>query len=81
MKTVSKCLACMKGYWDPEFEPSVYNDSHSLLCLASLWGGGGGRGSLVQSGTWHNGRLRSRLGQPVHSMCPNIMQYGACTVC
>ena len=22
-KTVSKCLARMKGYWDPEFEPSV----------------------------------------------------------
>ena len=23
MKIVSKCLACIKGYWDPEFKPSV----------------------------------------------------------
>ena len=23
VKTVSKCLARMKGYWGPEFEPSV----------------------------------------------------------
>ena len=23
MKPVSKCFARMKGYWDPEFEPSV----------------------------------------------------------
>ena len=23
VKTVSKCLACMKGCWGPEFEPSV----------------------------------------------------------
>ena len=23
VKTVSKCLAHMKGCWDPEFEPSV----------------------------------------------------------
>ena len=23
VKTVSKCLACMKSCWGPEFEPSV----------------------------------------------------------
>jgi hypothetical protein len=23
VKTVSKCLARMKGCWDPEFEPSI----------------------------------------------------------
>ena len=23
VNTASKCLACMKGCWDPEFEPSL----------------------------------------------------------
>ena len=23
VKTISKCLARMEAYWDPEFEPSV----------------------------------------------------------
>ena len=49
VKTVSKCLARMKGCWDPEFKPSVeeimdyrynYGDSLSLLSLASSYSGG-----------------------------------------
>ena len=50
MKTVSKCLACMKGCRDPESEPSmveimdyqcdIHGNSLSLLSLASsyTWG-------------------------------------------
>ena len=49
VKTASKCLACMTGCWDPEFEPSVeeivdypmiYGDSLSSLSLASSLSGG-----------------------------------------
>ena len=50
VKTVSKCLACMKACWGPEFEPSVeeimhglsmrYGDSLSSLSLVSSHSGG-----------------------------------------
>ena len=60
VKTASKCLARMKGYWDLEFEPSVeeivdyrryniYGDSLGSLSLAnSLYGGI----SLFSLSTW-----------------------------
>jgi hypothetical protein len=44
VKTVSKCLAPMKGCWDPEFEPSVeeivdYRWDMAILSVRFLWRG------------------------------------------
>ena len=37
MKTASKCLARMKGCWDPEFEPSVEEIVDYPMILLILW--------------------------------------------
>ena len=68
--TASKCLACMTGYWDPEFEPSVeeimeismtYGDSLSSLSLVSSPSGG------ISLFSQAHGRWRSRPGQPAQA--------------
>ena len=42
VKTVSKCLACMKACWGPEFEPSIeeivdYRWDMAILSVRFLW--------------------------------------------
>ena len=42
VKTVSNCLARMKGYWDPEFDPSIqeimdYGWCMAILSVCFLW--------------------------------------------
>ena len=73
------CLACVTGYWDPEFDPSVeeimdYQWYMAIPSVCFLWRvrtlGGISLFSLAC------GRWRSRLGQLAQAVCPNIMQYG-----
>ena len=71
MNTASKCLARMKGCWDPEFEPSV--DEIVDYPMISLWRAGGFPYSVEHM---------AGEGQPAQAACPNIVRvYGACTVC
>ena len=70
-----KCLARMKGCWDPEFEPSVdhgvsmiymYGNFLNLLSLVSSYSGGISLFNLAHS------RWRSHSGQLAQATCPNI---------
>ena len=80
VKTASKCLARMKGYWDLEFEPSVeeivdYRCDMAILSVCFLWQA---HTLPIQSSTW---QWRSRQGQPAQAAHPNIHVYGSCAVC
>ena len=86
VKTVSKCLARMKGCWDPEFEPSV--EEIVDYPMISFW-----RFSQFA----FSSELAFRTGglpysvehvagegqlQPAQATRPNIVRvYGACAVC
>ena len=84
MKTASKCLARMKGCWDPEFEPSV--EEIVDYPMISLW-----RFSQFAFSSERAHRARGfpysvehmvGEGQPAQAARPNIVRvYGACAVC
>ena len=81
VKTVSKCLARMKGYWGPEFEPSVeeivdypmisfWRFSQFAFSSELAFRAGGFPYSVEHE------------GQPAQAARPNIVHvYGACAVC
>ena len=54
MKTVSKCLACMKGGWNPEFEPSVERNH-------GLWGQGQALSQRVKTWEWPKDEAKQPL--------------------
>ena len=75
MKTVSKCLARMKGCWDSEFERSVdeimeHQLDTAILSVCFLWQAHtlGGISLFSQA----HGRWRSHQGQPAHAAHPNM---------
>ena len=89
MKTASKCLACMTGCLDPQFEPSVED---IVDYIDEIWrfsqfdffgelafGGRGGRGISLFSQA--HGRWRSRLGQPAQAARPNIWSMRSLSPC
>ena len=81
VKTASKCLARIKGCWDPEFEPSVeeimdYRLIYIIyMAIFSVRTRGDSLFSLA------HGRWRSYPDQPAQATRPNIHVYGACAVC
>ena len=70
VKTVSKCLARMKGYWDPEFKPSVeeivdYQWYMAILSVHFLWRARILRDFPIQWSTWQvlgGGHVRVNRG-------------------
>ena len=83
-KLLWKCLACTKGCWDPEFQPSVEEIVDyrwwwwwfsQFTFFGELALGGISPFSLAY------GKWRSRPGQPAQAVCTNIRAYGACSVC
>ena len=69
LNTASKCLAGMKGCWDPEFEPSVeeivdYRWDMAILSVCFVWWGRTRGDFPIQSSTW---QWRSHPGQPTQA--------------
>ena len=54
VNTISKCLAQMKGCWDPEFEPSIedYRWYMAILSVRFLWQARTLGDFPIQSSTW-----------------------------
>ena len=83
LNTASKCLARMKGCWDPKFKPSVeeimdYRWDMAILLIRFLWRAHTRGISLfnLAYGMW-----RSHPSQPAQAVRPNIRVCGACAVC
>ena len=54
VETVSKCLARMSGYWDPEFEPRSWTINDIILWRFSLLWQARTLGDFpIHSSTWH----------------------------
>ena len=83
MKTASKCLARMKGCWDPEFEPNVgeivdypmkllWRFSQFTFCSELAFRAGGFPYSVEHM---------AGEGQPAQAARPDIVcVYGACVL-
>ena len=84
MKTASKCLARMKGCWDPEFEPSV--EEIVDYPMISLWRFSqfafSSELAFRAGGFPYSVEHMAGEGQPAQAARPNIVRvYGACAVC
>ena len=84
VKTVSKCLARMKGCWGLEFEPSVEEivdyPMISLLRLSQFVFSS--ELAFRAGGFPFSVEHMAGEGQPAKAARPNIVRaYGACTVC
>ena len=84
MKTASKCLARMKGCWDPEFEPSVEEIVDYLMILLWRFSQFAFSSELAfrAGGFPYSVKHMAGEGQPAQAARPNIVRvYGACAVC
>ena len=86
MKIASKCLAHMRGCWDPEFEPSV--EQIVDYPMISLWRFSqfafSSELAFRAGGFPHSVEHMAGEGQPAQAARPNIVRvyvYGACAVC
>ena len=80
---LSKCLAWIKGCWDPEFKPSIeeimdYRWYMVILSVRFLWRARTLGDFPIQSSTW---QVKVTSGSTGSSRAPNIRVYGACAVC
>ena len=86
LNTASKCLARMKGCWDPEFEPSVEEimdyrwDIMAILLIRFLWWARTQGDLPIQSSIWHV-HVEVTSGSPAQAARPNIRVYRECAVC
>ena len=76
MKTASKCLARMKGCWDPEFEPSV--EEIVDYPMISLWRFSqfafSSELAFRAGGFPYSVEHMAGEGQPAQAACPNIIR-------
>ena len=81
VKTVSKCLARMKGCWGPELEPSVVDyPMISLLRLSQF--AFSSELAFRAGGFPYSVEHMAGEGQPAQTARPNIVRaYGARAVC
>ena len=80
LNTASKCLARMKGYWDPEFEPRVEEIvDYPMISLSRF-----SQFAFSSELAFRAGGFPYSVageGQPAQAARPNIHVYGACAVC
>ena len=84
VKTVSKCLARMKGCWGPEFEPSVEEIvDYPMISLLRLSQFAFSSELAFRAGGFpYSVEHMAGEGQPAQAARPNIVRaYGACAVC
>ena len=84
VKTVSKCLARMKGCWGPEFEPSVKEIvDYPMISLLRLSQFAFSSELAFRAGGFpYSVEHMAGEGQPAQAARPNIVRaYGACAVC
>ena len=84
VKTVSKCLARMKGCWGPEFEPSVEEIvDYPMISLLRLSQFAFSSELAFRAGVFpYSVEHMAGEGQPAQAARPNIVgAYGACAVC
>ena len=84
VKTVSKCLARMKGCWGPEFEPSVEEIvNYPMISLLRLSQFAFSSELVFRAGGFpYSVEHMAGEGQPAQAARPNsVRAYGACAVC